>query len=101
MERLRDVAFEAPHVPVLHNVHVETETRADGIRHALVRQIESPVRWVETIQKMVTAGVDRIVECGPGRVLAGLNKRIDKRAETLAVYDPTTLSDALAKCAGA
>ncbi|KPK72187.1 MAG: malonyl CoA-ACP transacylase [Acidithiobacillales bacterium SM23_46] len=101
MERLRDVAFEAPHVPVLHNVHVETETRADGIRHALVRQIESPVRWVETIQKMVAAGVDRIVECGPGRVLAGLNKRIDKRAETLAVYDPTTLSDALAKCAGA
>ena len=101
MERLRDIAFEAPHVPVLHNVHVETETRADGIRHALVRQIESPVRWVETIQKMVAAGVDRIVECGPGRVLAGLNKRIDKRAETLAVYDPTTLSDALAKCAGA
>lgn len=101
MERLREVPIQAPTVPVLHNVDVESHAGADAIRHALVRQIESPVRWVETVQKMLAAGVDRIVECGPGRVLAGLNKRIDKRAETLPVYDPATLRDAFAKCAGA
>jgi [acyl-carrier-protein] S-malonyltransferase len=101
MERLRDVPMESPAVPVLHNVDVEAHAAADSIRDALVRQIESPVRWVETVQKMLAAGVDRIVECGPGRVLAGLNKRIDKRVETLPVYDPATLRDALARCAGA
>ena len=81
--RLREVRIETPKIPVLHNVHVQAETGPDAIREALVRQIESPVRWVETIQKMAAEGVDRIVECGPGKVLAGLNKRIDKRAETL------------------
>jgi len=101
MERLREVSFQAPHMPVLHNVDVAPEVRADGIRHALVRQIESPVRWVETIQAMVAGGINRIVECGPGRVLAGLNKRIDKRVETLAVYDPQTMKDALEKWASA
>lgn len=94
--RLREVKIETPKIPVLHNVHVQTETSADAIRQVLVRQIESPVRWVETIQTMVASGVDRVIECGPGRVLAGLNKRIDKKAETLPVYDPTTLQAALA-----
>jgi len=101
MERLREIPIQAPNIPVLHNVDVAPQTSADAIRHALVRQVESPVRWVETIQKFVAAGVDRVIECGPGRVLTGLNKRIDKRAETLPVYDPTTLRDALAKCASA
>jgi [acyl-carrier-protein] S-malonyltransferase len=93
--RLRAVKIETPRIPVLHNVHVQAETSVDAIRQVLVRQIESPVRWVETIQKMVANGVDRVIECGPGRVLMGLNKRIDKKAETLPVYDPTTLQAAL------
>lgn len=93
--RLRAVKIETPRIPVLHNVHVQAETSVDAIRQVLVRQIESPVRWVETIQKMVASGVDRVIECGPGRVLMGLNKRIDKKAETLPVYDPTTLQVAL------
>jgi [acyl-carrier-protein] S-malonyltransferase len=93
--RLHEVKIATPRIPVLHNVHVQAETSADAIRQVLVRQIESPVRWVETIQKMVASGVDRVIECGPGRVLAGLNKRIDKKAETLPVYDPTTLQAAL------
>lgn len=93
--RLRAVKIETPRIPVLHNVHVQAETSVDAIRQVLVRQIESPVRWVETIQKMVANGVDRVIECGPGRVLMGLNKRIDKKAETLPVYDPTTLQVAL------
>lgn len=94
--RLREVKIETPKIPVLHNAHVQAEAGPDAIREALVRQIESPVRWVETIQKMVADGVDRIVECGPGKVLAGLNKRIDKSVETAAVYDPVTLAAALA-----
>jgi [acyl-carrier-protein] S-malonyltransferase len=100
-ERLREAALVAPNIPVLHNVHVQTEPSVDAIRAALVRQVESPVRWVETIQAMVAAGVGQFVECGPGKVLAGLNRRIDPRAVTLTVYDPTTLDDALAKLASA
>lgn len=95
-QRLRAVAIRAPKIPVVHNVHVQAETDPQAIRDALVRQIESPVRWVETIQKFTAAGVDELVECGPGRVLAGLNRRIDKRAVTLPVYDPATLAEALA-----
>lgn len=94
-QRLGNVDIRAPKVPVIHNVHVKSETMADGIRNALVRQIESPVRWVETVRAMLSAGATRFMECGPGKVLAGLNKRIDKRAETLAVYDPATLRAAL------
>jgi [acyl-carrier-protein] S-malonyltransferase len=98
--RLREIRISAPAIPVLHNVSVRSETDADRIREALVQQVESPVRWVETIQAIVAAGVDRVVECGPGRVLAGLNKRIDKKADTLAVYDPATLTQALSAVAG-
>jgi [acyl-carrier-protein] S-malonyltransferase len=94
-QRLAGVDVRAPKVPVIHNVHVKSEATADGIRDALVRQIESPVRWVETVRAMLSAGATRFVECGPGKVLAGLNKRIDKQAETLAVYDPATLRAAL------
>lgn len=90
-ERLQAVQIEAPRIPVLHNVHVKTESNADAIRDALVRQVESPVRWVETIRHMAAAGVDKLVECGPGRVLTGLNKRIVKDTPTLPVYDPETL----------
>ena len=90
-ERLQAVQIEAPRIPVLHNVHVKTESNADAIRDALVRQVESPVRWVETIRHMAAAGVDKLVECGPGRVLTGLNKRIVKDMPTLPVYDPETL----------
>ncbi|MBI3575167.1 MAG: ACP S-malonyltransferase [Gammaproteobacteria bacterium] len=94
-QRLVAASIHAPKVAVVHNVHVQSETTPDGIRRALVRQIESPVRWVETVRKLIASGASRIVECGPGRVLAGLNKRIDKQIETLGVYDPVTLRTAL------
>jgi len=95
-ERLKQLKIETPRIPVLHNAHVQTENSADAIRDALVRQVESPVRWVETIQKMAADGVDKLIECGPGKVLAGLNKRISKEAQTLSVYDPETLRQARA-----
>lgn len=96
-ERLKQAQIRAPQIPVLHNTHVRAESDPQAIRNALVRQIESPVRWVETIQKMAADGVTRIVECGPGKVLTGLNKRIVKTVETLPVFDPVTLREALAK----
>ncbi len=94
--RLKQMKIEAPRIPVLHNAHLRTESDADAIRDALVRQVESPVRWVETIQAMAADGVDNLIECGPGRVLTGLNKRIDKQIQTLPVYDPETLRRARA-----
>jgi [acyl-carrier-protein] S-malonyltransferase len=93
--RLQQAEIRRPQIPVIHNTHVQAESDPQAIRNALVRQIESPVRWVETIQKMAADGVTRIVECGPGKVLAGLNKRIVKTVETLPVYDPATLREAL------
>jgi [acyl-carrier-protein] S-malonyltransferase len=90
-ERLKQVKIETPRIPVLHNAHVLAESNADAIRDTLVRQVESPVRWVETVRKMAADGVDKLVECGPGKVLTGLNKRISKETQTLPVYDPETL----------
>lgn len=74
-----------------------TPSEPDAIRDALVRQLYSPVRWVETIQKMSTDGVDRLIECGPGKVLVGLNKRIERNMAAQAVLDPDSLSAALAE----
>ena len=93
--RIKTVNVRSPRVPVIHNVHLRAESDPEAIRNALVRQIESPVRWVELIQKMAAGGVDRMVECGPGKVLAGLNKCIVKTFETLPVCDPASLREAL------
>ena len=95
-ERLKQIGIGVPQIPVLHNVHVKAESSPDGIREALVRQIESPVRWVETVQAMAADGVTKLIECGPGKVLAGLNKRINKDTQTLPVFDPESLRQARA-----
>ena len=95
--RLAAIRIDPPAIPVLHNVHVKSESDPQAIRDALVRQIESPVRWVETVQAMAASGgVTQLIECGPGKVLAGLNKRIDKNSQTFPVYDPETLRQARA-----
>jgi [acyl-carrier-protein] S-malonyltransferase len=94
--RLEEVAIRTPDIPVIHNVHVEVETTAAGIRAALARQVAAPVRWVETIRKMADKGVDRLVECGPGRVLAPLVKRIVPELRVWSVSDPASLREALA-----
>ena len=95
-ERLESVEIRNPRIPVIHNVHVRPEITAAGIRSALVRQIESPVRWTETVLAIVADGVDRLVECGPGKVLSGLSKRIARNAAALPVHDPESLEQALA-----
>lgn len=95
-ERLRSIAVHTPRIVVLHNAHLRSETDPDGIRAALVRQIESPVPWVAMIRKIAAGGVDTFVECGPGKVLSGLNKRILESATALAVHSPESLRAALA-----
>ncbi len=94
---LEGVAIQPPQIPVINNVDVAMPTDPAAIRSALVRQLHSPVRWVETVQKMAADGVDRLIECGPGKVLVGLNKRIERNMAAQAVFDADSLAAALAE----
>jgi [acyl-carrier-protein] S-malonyltransferase len=93
--RLERTEVHQPSIPVIHNVTVETAESPAQIRSLLAQQLFSPVRWVETVQAVAERGVPLAIEAGPGKVLAGLNKRIDKRLTTLPVFDPDGLSHAL------
>jgi len=84
----------APQIPVVNNVDVAVVQDAEAIRDALYRQAFGPVRWVECVQALKGRGITRIVECGPGKVLAGLTKRIDAELVGAALYDPATLAEA-------
>ncbi|HEX7965060.1 MAG TPA: ACP S-malonyltransferase [Gammaproteobacteria bacterium] len=95
-QKLAALDIKPPRIPVIHNVDVSRHPDADEIRAALKAQLHSPVRWVETVQKLAHDGMAKQVEFGPGKVLAGLGKRIDKAVETHPVYDPSTLQAALA-----
>lgn len=92
-EYLGTVTIQVPAVPVLHNADVAAYNDAAAIKDALVRQLYSPVRWVETVRALADKGVVPVVECGPGKVLAGLNKRIDDRIQALALTDAAAVSD--------
>ena len=90
---LTGVALAAPQIPVLNNVDVAVQQDADAIRDALYRQAFGPVRWVECVQALKGRGVTHIVECGPGKVLAGLTKRIDSELVGAALFDSATLAE--------
>lgn len=96
---LDTVAVQAPSIPVLHNADVKSYADAASIKDALVRQLYSPVRWVETVQDFGKQGVTHNIECAPGKVLAGLNKRIDTNQQALAMNDGEALKAALAAVA--
>ena len=89
--------LQAPKISVVNNVDVALETSPERIKQALVRQAASPVRWVEIIKKMADSGVTHIVECGPGKVLAGMTKRIAPGVKSFAAADRASLEEAL-KC---
>jgi [acyl-carrier-protein] S-malonyltransferase len=93
---LAHVDIVAPVIPVVHNVDVAMHSEPDAIRAALARQAASPVRWTETVRWLAAHGVTRIVECGPGRVLAGLTRRIDDGLTAFALTDSAALADARA-----
>jgi len=96
---LEQVDIKAPMIPVINNVNVAIETDAASIRDALKRQLCNPVRWVETIRNMYENNITCLIECGPGKVLVGLNKRIEKSMTALPVFSPQTLDDAIDKLA--
>ncbi len=92
---LQSTLIDMPKTTLIHNVDVAAHSAPEVIRHALKEQLYKPVRWVDTIKFMHDQGVTRFVECGPGKVLTGLNKRIVKDAEHLALYDSETLNKLL------
>jgi [acyl-carrier-protein] S-malonyltransferase len=95
-ERLAQVAVMIPNIPVIHNVDVTARSNPGDIRLALTTQLYSPVRWVETIETMVTEGIKVVFECGPGKVLTGLNKRIAQSLTALSIGNSRGLEQAIA-----
>lgn len=90
-EVLATIAISPPQIPVVHNVHAATEADPEKIRQLLVEQIYSPVRWTGCIAAIVESGASHIVECGPGKVLSGLNRRIDKSLQSYSLEEPDAM----------
>lgn len=91
---LAEIDIQSPQIPVIHNASVTSTSDGVEIKRLLAEQLFSPVRWVETVQLLAAQGVDNIIECGPGKVLAGLTKRIDKTLTAMPVFDSTSLEKA-------
>ncbi|MDD2843514.1 MAG: ACP S-malonyltransferase [Rhodoferax sp.] len=92
-EKLQDTVFAVPQIAVINNIDVAVEQDADRIRDALFRQAFGPVRWVECVQALGARGLPTLVECGPGKVLAGMTKRINADMQGLPLFDPASLTD--------
>ncbi len=95
-EKLAATAFAAPQIAVVNNIDVAVVNDVDAIRDALYRQAFGPVRWVESIHALKARGLTHVIECGPGKVLSGMVKRIDAELTTATVYDPASLAEARA-----
>ncbi len=95
-EHLDAVEFNVPQIPVVHNVHAKTEADPTAIKQAMIEQIYHPVLWVACVNTLVSSGANHFVECGPGKVLSGLNKRIDRSITSLATETPDIFAAALA-----
>lgn len=93
--KLAETPISSPRIPVVNNVDVATYNDANQIRDGLVRQLHNPVRWVETVQTLIAAGAGSILECGPGKVLTGLLKRIDRNVTGIGIDDPESLQKAI------
>ncbi|GGW76839.1 ACP S-malonyltransferase [Alteromonas halophila] len=91
-EALASITINAPAINIVNNVDVNIETQPQAIRDALIRQLYCPVQWTRTVEYLAAAGVSRVIEVGPGKVLTGLNKRIDKSIEAIAVNTPDGVS---------
>jgi [acyl-carrier-protein] S-malonyltransferase len=103
-DQLRDylagVTINAPRIPLINNIDVALVTDSAAIKDALVRQAAGPVRWVESVRKMAQEGVTHVIECGPGKVLSGLTKRIDGTLVGVSIFDPASLQETRALLAG-
>lgn len=96
-EKVSSLAVSAPAIPVVHNVHAQTEDDPEKIKSLLIEQIFSPVKWTGCIETMLAAGIENTLECGPGKVLSGLSKRINKSLNTYNIETPDGLEKALAE----
>ncbi|MDV6342545.1 ACP S-malonyltransferase [Nitrosomonas sp. Is24] len=94
-QQLDHVTMQPPRIPVLHNADVKTHSDTADIKEILIRQLTSPVRWVDTVKAFAANGVTHVVECGPGKVLAGLNKRIDPNLQQLSLTDGEAVKQAI------
>ena len=92
-QRLAELQFAVPQIPLVNNIDVAVETDAQRITDALYRQAFGPVRWVECVAALKARGATHLVECGPGKVLAGMVKRIDPELTGLALFDPASLAE--------
>jgi [acyl-carrier-protein] S-malonyltransferase len=92
LERLNETEFRLPSIPVLHNVNADTVPSPEALRTILAEQLYRPVRWVDTVRHMRERGVGALVECGPGKVLTGLGKRIDRELQLLEISDSSSLA---------
>lgn len=95
-EKLAATSLAAPRIDLINNIDVKVETSAEAIRNALYRQAFGPVRWVEVVQAIKARGVHHVFECGPGKVLSGMAKRIDAELISATVFDPASLAEARA-----
>ncbi|MFT6286692.1 MAG: [acyl-carrier-protein] S-malonyltransferase [Alcanivorax sp.] len=98
-EALANIHILPPTLPVVHNVHAKSESDPEAIRALLVKQIYSPVQWTGCVQTILGLGVNLMVECGPGKVLSGLNRRIDKAISSFSLEEPAALRETLAELA--
>jgi len=89
---MSSVSFNSPNTPVIHNTDVAQHSDVTEIKEALVKQLYTPVRWIETVESLANSGVTTVIECGPGKVLSGLNKRIDKSLELYSLGDERALN---------
>lgn len=96
-EKVAELEVVAPAIPVVHNVHAQTESNPEKIKELLVQQIYSPVKWVSCVETMLANGIEATVECGPGKVLGGLNRRIHKPLSAFALEAPANFDKALAE----
>ncbi len=98
--KVESTEFRAPRIPVVHNVNADTESDPQAIKRLMIEQIYSPVLWVDCVRTLLGRGVSTVVECGPGKVLSGLNKRIDKSISTLSIETPDELQAVLQQAKG-
>lgn len=94
-EAIASIDWQLPRIPVVHNVNTLVSDKVYDLQAALVAQLYQPVQWVKTIEKFAADGVSQLIECGPGKVLAGLNRRIDRGMAVASVYDSATLANTI------
>lgn len=96
-ELVRSVTFKQPAIPIVHNVHAQTEDNAEKIKDLMLKQVYSPVRWVDCVKQLKANGASTLVECGPGKVLSGLSKRIDSQLVSLTTEDTASIENSLSQ----